>query len=406
LEPSNELLGDAVHIKTLSLRQFRSYEKLDLALSPGVNVFSGPNGAGKSNVLESVALLATGASHRDAEPRSFFSWDKDGFALRGEFDGEEKLLIEARQERGRPKAISVNNAFQKRLRDWVGRVPVISFSPEDLGLVKGEPSARRRALNGAMAQAWAGAADMLQRYNAVLEQRNAALKSVQEGRASPASLEPWDLALLREGAALTLARREFLAAFAPSLAEGCRAVASDETGLVYKPSFNLPIAAGGPDPAKGEPAEVVAANRRRLLDLRDGEIALGSSLIGPHRDDVEFTVQGRSAKAFGSQGQQRTVAVAFKLAERAFIRKNVGRAPLCLMDDMFSELDSDRRRNLQTLLSDGAQCLVTVTSLHEWERLAPLPAEAKVFEVGGGRAEPAGLPCVPAASGAVAGLPA
>jgi DNA replication and repair protein RecF len=395
-----------LHLKTLSLRCFRNHEKLDLSLSPGVNVLAGANGAGKSNIVEGVAVLATGASHRDAEPRSFFSWDKDGFALRGEFDGEEKLLIEARQERGRARSVSVNNAFQKRLRDWVGRVPVVSFSPEDLGLVKGEPSARRRALNAAMAQSWPGAADLLQRYNGVLEQRNAALKAVQEGRDSSASLEPWDLALLREGAALTLARRDFLIAFAPSLAEGCRVVASEETGLSFKPSFNLPIAAGGTDPGKGEPAEVVAANRRRLLDLRDGEAALGSSLIGPHRDDFELTVQGRPARAFGSQGQQRTIAVAFKLAVRAFVRKNLGRAPICLMDDMFSELDADRRRNLQFLLSDGAQCLVTVTSLQDWERLAPLPADARVFEVGGGRAEPAGLPCVPAASGAIAGLTA
>jgi DNA replication and repair protein RecF len=373
------------------LKQFRNYEKLDLVLSPGVNVFSGPNGAGKSNVLEGVSVLAAGVSHRDAEPRNYFSWDKDGFALRGEFDGEEKLLIEARQERGRPRSVSVNNAFQKRLRDWVGRAPVVSFSPEDLGLVKGEPSVRRRALNAAMTQACPGAADSLQRYNEVLEQRNAALKAVQEGRASFASLEPWDLALLREGAALTLARRDFLIAFAPSLAEGCRTVASEETGLGFKPSFNLPIAAGGSGPGKGESAEVVAANRRRLLDLRDGEIALGSSLIGPHRDDFEFTIQGRPARAFGSQGQQRTIAVAFKLAVRAFVRENLGRAPICLMDDMFSELDADRRRNLQFLLSDGAQCLVTVTSLQDWERLAPLPAGARVFEVGGGRAEPAGL---------------
>jgi DNA replication and repair protein RecF len=153
---------------------------------------------------------------------------------------------------------------------------------------------------------------------------------------------------------------------------------------LYKPSLLLPVT---PADTPAASAEIIAANRRRLTDLRDGEIALGSSLIGPHRDDVEFNVGGRPARDFASQGQQRTMVVAFKLAERQFFKERLGREPICLMDDMLSELDQDRRRNLQSLLTGGGQCLVTITSLRDWDASAPLPTEAAVIDVTALRSE-------------------
>ncbi len=383
-------------LRELHVRQFRGYDSLDLSLKAGPNLFVGPNGAGKSNLLEAVSVLATGNSHRDAESRQFFPWDKDALFLRGEFEGEESVVVEARQEKGRPRQVKVNNAFQKRLRDWVGRVPVVTFSPEDLNLIKGDPSTRRRALDDILIQTSPGYADLLQRYNKTLEERNAALRAIQEGKASPSSLEPWDISLLREGAALTLARRDFVRAFAPKLAERHGGLASDKetAGLAYKPSCTLPAIPerSSPSPSrkdpgegKGESAEVAAANRRRLQDLRDGEFATGNTLIGPHRDDVEFSLNSRSAKAFGSQGQQRTLAIAFKFTEKDFLEERLSREPLCLLDDMLSELDGGRRRNLQEILSGGAQCLITLTSLQDWDRSAALPSEANVFDLNEGR---------------------
>lgn len=380
-----------MHLRTLRLRQFRSYDRSDLEFTPGLNLLVGPNGAGKSNLLEAVSILAAGESHRGAENKHLFPWDKDAFALEGVFAGEEDVLIEARQQRGRPRQTKVNNAPQKRLRDWLGRVPVVSFSPEDLDLVKGEPSQRRKALNTLLAQALPGYADTLARYAKVLEERNAALKQVQDGRVSVASLEPWDISLLREGAALSLARRQFIALFSPLTAERHRSLSSEreESSLVYKPSFVIPMAPEGIE-NKGEATEVVAANRRRLQDLRDGEVATGATLIGPHRDDVDFFLDGQPARAFASQGQQRTLAIAFKLAEHAHLRQSLSREPLCLLDDMLSELDPARRGNLRALLGAGAQCLVTMTSLADWDGAADLPGDAKVFEVQAGQALSAG----------------
>jgi DNA replication and repair protein RecF len=375
-----------VHLKTLSLRQFRNHPRLDLALAPGLNLFIGANGAGKSNLLEAVSLLATGDSHRGAEGRNLFLWDTDELAVDGAFDGEEPLLVSVRQHRGRPRQVKVNNASQRRLRDWVGRAPAITFSPEDLDLVKGEPSLRRRALNDILQQGVPGYADLLQRYTKVVEERNAALKAVQERRAPASALEPWDLALLKEGAALTQARADFIKDFSPLVETRHRTLSTgkETAALAYKPSFLL-----APSAEPSAVAQAAAANRRRLLDLRDGEVATGSTLAGPHRDDMEISIEGRPAKAFASQGQQRTLAISFKLAERDFLKAALGREPLCLLDDMLSELDPGRRRSLRLLLDEGGQCLVTMTSIEDWETLGSVPAGAAVFSVMPGGVSPA-----------------
>jgi DNA replication and repair protein RecF len=358
-----------VFLKEIRLHSFRSYEGVTLDLVPGLNLVVGPNGSGKSNLLEAAAILACGDSHRSAEAKQLFPWEKDAFSLHGVFGGEEDLLVDVRQQRGRPRQVKVNNALQKRLRDWMGRVPVVSFCPDDLDLIKGEPSVRRKALNRTMGQTIPAFADALARFQKVLEERNAALRLVQEGRAPALSLEPWDLSLLKEGAALSIARRDFIAGFSPRVAErhGALSGGEERASLVYKPSFTLPAGAAG---SPGEAAEVVAANRRRLQDLRAGELALGTSLIGPHRDDVEILLDDRPARAFGSQGEQRTLAIAVKLAERALLREQLGREPVLLLDDMFSELDPGRRGHLRSFLSNGAQCLVTLTDLAQGEGLS------------------------------------
>lgn len=354
-------------LTALSLRQFRSYDRLELALSPHLNVFAGPNGSGKSNLLEAVAVLATGQSHRGADTKHLMQWEKDGFAMRGEFRGEAELSIEIKQRKGRARQVLVDERPQKRLRDWVGRIPLVSFSPDDLHMVKGDPAARRRVLNVALCQVDPDYLDTLARYNKVLAERNAALRQVQEGEQPPSILEPWDAALLKDGAFLTLQRRNFLGKFEPRVRKRHSALSSgrESVGLAYKPSFLL---------AEG-PAEAIAdANRRRLADLREGELAMGSTLIGPHRDDMELTLNNSPARAYASQGQQRTLALSVKLAELDFLTDTLARRPLCLLDDMLSELDPDRRENLVGSLTEGAQCLVTLTSLADWphvrERLA------------------------------------
>jgi len=351
-----------VFLRSLSLRQFRNYGRLDVEFDPRLNVFIGPNGSGKSNLMEAIAVLATGQSHRGAELRHLLQWEKEGFAVKGAFEGEDEVLLEVRQKSGRPRQTLLNNAVQKRLKDWVGRVPVVTFSPDDLSLVKGEPGGRRRLLNAVLCQVDGDYMETLQRYNKTLAERNAALRQVQDHERPPASLEPWDASLLKLGASLSLARRIFLEKFQEYARRRHAALSSgrETVRLSYRPSFLLP---------SGEAEEVVAANRRRLQDLREGEIALGSTLIGPHRDEVEFFLGENLARAYASQGQMRTLALAVKLAEQDFLTARLKKQPLCLFDDMLSELDPDRRENLVEALTSGTQCMVTMAAAAEWPRL-------------------------------------
>lgn len=361
-----------MRLLSVGLRQFRNQARLDFVPTPGLNVLIGPNGAGKSNLLEAIAILCSGQSHRGAEVRQMIQDGRDEMALVAEAEGEEPLSIDLRQKRGRARQMKVNNRTVGRLREWMGRLPVVTFSPEDLDLVKGEPGGRRRAVNGVLIQVDPDYADALARYQRLLEERNAALRQIRDGAAKPSVLEPWDLSLLKEGALLTLSRQKFMDAFGPRVQSRQHGLsgARDRGALVYRPSFHVPAE---------DPEAVAEANRRRLAELREGEIALGSTLIGPHRDDVEFRLDDEIAKARASQGQARTLALAWKWEERLYIKERLGREPLCLLDDVFSELDPDRRGQLTDLLTGGAQCFVTVTDLSAWG--AGDTTAAAVFEI-------------------------
>jgi DNA replication and repair protein RecF len=373
-----------VQITSLSFRQFRNFSRLDFAPDPGVNVFVGANGSGKSNVLEGIAVLATGQSHRGAEARHWLQKEKDEAALLCHVEGEETLDLDLRQKRGRVRQFRVNNRPILRQRDWAGHVPLVSFSPEEMDLVKGEPSVRRRALNAVLTQVDAEYAEAFGRYTKLLEERNAALRRVRDGVAKPGSLEPWNLSLLTEGARLTLLRHTFLSEFVPRVQDRQAALSGgrDRGSALYRPSFHIP---------SHDRAAVEDVNRRRFAELMDGEIALGSTLIGPHRDEVEFRLDDDVAKARASQGQARTLALAWKWEERLFLKERLRREPICIFDDVFSELDPARRHELTELVFTRGQCFITLTDFSVWGDRA-LSAGAKVFQVEAGVLAPEKIP--------------
>ncbi len=348
-----------MQITSLSFRQFRNFSRLDLEPVPGVNVFIGPNGSGKSNILEGIAVLAAGQSHRGAEARHWLQEGKDEAALLGHVDGEDTLDLDLRQKRGRVRQFRVNNRPILRQRDWAGQVPLVSFSPEEMDLVKGEPAVRRRALNAILIQVDGDYAEAFGRYTKLLEERNAALRRVRDGLAKPGSLEPWDLSLLTEGARITLLRQQFLSDFVPRIQRRQTELSGgrDRGTALYRPSFHLP---------SENRTEIEDINRRRFAELRDGEIALGSTLIGPHRDEIEFRLDDDLAKVRASQGQARTLALAWKWEERLYLKEKVGREPICLLDDVFSELDPARRAQLTDLVFSRGQCFITLTDFSVW----------------------------------------
>lgn len=359
-----------MHVVSFRLCPFRNHPLLSVEPAPGLNLILGPNGSGKSNLLEALSVLSAGESFRGAETKLFFPWEGSRWAADGMFEGEEPIRVEVSQEKNRPRQLKMNRISMKRLSDQRGRIPLVSFSPEELDLVKGEPALRRRALNEVLAQTDAAYAQTLDRYEDVLEQRNAALRRLREGQ--HCALEPWDRALLKEGAFLSLRRQKFLAAWGPPLADQYARLSRGQEPLTsaYKPSFLLP---------SDNLEEVMETAAARLKTLREGEIALGSSLIGPHRDDVEFLLSEKLARSFASQGQSRTVTLAWKLAERAYMENSLGRTPLCIWDDVLSELDPTRRQRLAEQLTDIGQCFVTLTHPEDWPGS---PAQGRWLTVG------------------------
>jgi DNA replication and repair protein RecF len=332
-----------VHLVSLQLRNYRNYQRLDLEPGAHLNVFLGANGQGKTNLLESVALLALSASpraRRDSELVGPLAPEArvDALVESGQRRSEIRVSIRVEGERAR-RRIEVD-AQPRRAVDLPGLFRVTLFWPDDLNLVKSGPEHRRRLLNEMLVQVRQGYARALSRYARVLEQRNSLLKRVALNEQPPDALDVWDLELARLGTELVDARRRAVADLAGSAADGHAAISGGEA---------LDLEYVGPPPDLLE-----ALQRSRREDLRRG-----STSVGPHRDDVLVRLDGRDARAFASQGQQRTAVVSIKLAEAAVVADMTGERPVLLLDDVLSELDASRRAALLERLGDPGQVIIT-----------------------------------------------
>ena len=371
-----------MRLQTLTLRQFRSYRDLTLQVNSGVNLFLGANGAGKTNILEAIAVLATGSSPRGSETDSLTEWGQNGFYLGGQFgydeEGMEPILLEMKFQAGSPRVIRQNKQIVVRLKDLIGRVPIVSFVPEDLALIKGEPVLRRRAMNMILMQGDPVYAAELKNYNDTVRARNAALKQLADGQISTNAIEPWNISLAKSGLVLCQTRDAFIQDFSLRVGDIHRRMSGQKETMriEYKPSFPGPW---------DENQEERWLNK--LWSIRAQEMALGTTMMGPHRDDIAFLLNDRSAKSFGSEGQKRTGAVAFKLAEIPYIQEKRSQKPICLLDDVLSELDADRAAHLLDELTRTGQCFVTLTGLESWPRDRALPASVYRVDETGVRAE-------------------
>ncbi len=235
-----------MQLKTIFLRQFRNHRQLELTVHPGVNLLIGPNAAGKTNLIEAIAVLATGASPRGADTESMVQWGESGFSIKGVFSYEspevEPLSLEMKYHSGAPRTIRQNDQIPVRLKDLIGRVPIVSFVPEDLSLVKGEPDLRRRAMNMILMQVDPVYADTFRRYTEALKARNAALRQLAAGDITRAALEPWDAALIQFGLVICRKRAELIDEFSSrvSFVQQRISAGRESLNLEYKPSFEGP----------------------------------------------------------------------------------------------------------------------------------------------------------------------
>lgn len=348
-----------MQITELTLRSYRSYETLHLAFDPGVQIFIGANAQGKTNIIEALYYAAFGRSHRTSSDAELIRVGADGAHIglsfrRHDVPGELSFTF----ARGARRRITYAGE-SLRQRDLVGLLPMVLFSPEDLFLVKGAPALRRRYLDAELSQASPAYYGELLRYTRILKQRNAVLKDIRERLAAPDDLSPWDAQLARS-AAYIVTRRIAAVAQLGALSARVQAVlaAGEELALAYEIA-----GAGAEDFAEDDMTESLHLWYNKMLcEGRARDIARAVTGVGPHLDDLVLRVGGMSLRSYGSQGQQRTGALALKLAELFYLQENIGEAPILLLDDVMSELDADRRRALLDFIRhEHIQTFITAT---------------------------------------------
>ena len=348
-----------MQITELTLRSYRSYETLHLAFDPGVQIFLGANAQGKTNIIEALYYAAFGRSHRTSSDAELIRVGADGAHIALSFRRHDVPgALSFTFARGARRRIEYAGE-SLRQRDLVGILPMVLFSPEDLFLVKGAPALRRRYLDAELSQASPAYYGELLRYTRILKQRNAVLKDIRERLAAPDDLLPWD-AQLAKSAAYIVTRRTSAVAQLGALSARVQSVlaAGEELTLVYD------IAGAAPESGtKDDMTERLYLWYNKMLrEGRARDIARAATGVGPHLDDLVLRVGGMNLRSFGSQGQQRTGALALKLAELFYLQENVGEAPILLLDDVMSELDADRRRALLDFIRhENIQTFITAT---------------------------------------------
>jgi DNA replication and repair protein RecF len=351
----------------LSIRDLRGYAELDAAFDPGPQLVWGPNAAGKTSLLEAIVLLAWGRSHRTSTEGDLVRWGQELARVearvgRSDTEPEARDAVEVALVRtaggGARKRIRVNGAA-RRAASLAGVLRTVMFAPEDMLLVAGSPSLRREALDRLAGERSPAYVRHLAAYGRALQQRNGLLRRIREEQATRAELRFWDGTLLEAGTAVREERARLLAAVSGPLAAAHAEIAPDEAA---GGRLALAYATNAPQ----QPGETIRdALARRLAETAEKEVWNGSTLIGPHRDDVVFELDGRALASFASRGQQRTAILAFKLAEMDLLTALDGRPPLLLLDDVFSELDPERRSHLVRRIAELPQAFVTTTTLDD-----------------------------------------
>lgn len=339
----------------LQLTNFRNYARADVSPCAGITVFHGDNAQGKTALLEAVYLCCTGRSHRTSRDRELVKWEADAarVALSAvQADGAHSVDIAlARAER---KVVLVNGKPVSRSGELLGHITGVLFSPEDLRMVKDGPDERRRFIDMELSQIRPAYYYQLQRYHRALKQRAAILRLPESNVLERGTLDLWDEQLARSGGAIIEARRRFVERLAVE-AEAAHSALSgglERLTLAYETLPGLEGAGGGLQSALYD-----ALQNARAQDLRRGFTS-----VGPHRDDLAIRLNGVDARAYGSQGQQRSAALSLKLAELRVMALETGETPVLMLDDVMSELDPNRRRQLLDALK-GVQTLVTCTDL-------------------------------------------
>ncbi|MBB6346086.1 DNA replication/repair protein RecF [Nonomuraea muscovyensis] len=405
-----------MHVAHLSLTDFRSYASVELGLEPGVTAFVGPNGQGKTNLVEALGYVATQSSHRVATDAPLVRQGASRAIVRCAVHRDDRrALVELEINPGRANRARLNRSPVSRPRDVIGLLRTVLFAPEDLSLAKGDPSERRRFLDDLLVARAPRFAGVRADYDRVLKQRSALLRTAAQARRGSRStrraegdsgfaaagagdvtstLEVWDAHLARHGAELLRARLDLVEALRPLVAGAYAALAptSAPASLAYRSTLST----GGDAEEEEIPGETGSSDtqtlstdlgktleerlRERLLEVRPAELERGVTLVGPHRDDLILGLGDLPARGYASHGESWSFALALRLAAYDLLRADGG-DPVLILDDVFAELDSQRRRRLAEIVAPAEQVLITAAVPDD----VPPELEGARFDVAEGR---------------------
>jgi DNA replication and repair protein RecF len=374
------------YVRHLSLVDYRNYAQLAVDMGPGPNVFLGPNGQGKTNLVEAIGYVATLGSHRVATDAPLVRAGASAAVIRAAIvrDARE-LLVELEIVPGKANRARLNRSAVTRPREVLGALRTVLFAPEDLALVRGDPAERRRFIDELLVLRAPRFAAVRSDYERVLKQRNALLRTAASARRASRSggdlrtLEVWDGHLATHGAELLAGRLEVLTALSPYVDKAYDAVSAGRgrTRVAYRSSLSTDEAAEVELPT--DRSELEQRMLAALAAVRSQEIDRGLTLVGPHRDDVVLWLGELPAKGYASHGEGWSYALALRLACYDLLNADGGE-PVLILDDVFAELDSQRRERLAALVRDASQVLVTAAVAAD----VPLALQGSRFEVAAG----------------------
>lgn len=367
-----------MYLSELQLNHYRNYESVDVHFSPDTNVLIGENAQGKTNLLEAIYVLALARSHRTNTDRELIQWHEDFAKLTGLVQrsaGKTPLELVLSQK---GKKAKVNHLEQAKLSQYIGQLNVVLFAPEDLNIVKGSPAVRRHFIDMEFGQMSSKYLYNISQYKSILKQRNQYLKQLQRRQDKDlVYLGVLSDQLAAYGAEVTVARRQFLQQMEKWAQKLHQEITKDREVLTFKYQSQIP------EEQLDQSVEELYQQFQTLYEKQQiREVEQGTTLIGPHRDDVQFLVNDKDVQAFGSQGQQRTTALSVKLAEIDLMKAQTGEYPILLLDDVLSELDDLRQTHLLKTFQNKVQTFLTTTSLENVKK--EIIATPRVFTVTNG----------------------
>ena len=383
-------------IKHISLANFRNYETADVSFSPGVNLLVGPNGQGKTNLVEAIRYLSTLSSHRVAGYLALIRHaqpeiEQAVIRVLANHDGRDALL-EVELNRSSPNRARINKANATRLRDILGYVNTVTFAPEDLDIVKKDPSNRRAFIDELLVQVSPRFAGVFTDYERVLRQRNTLLRTARQTSAKGtalSTLDAWDESLVKFGAEIVAARVALVDRLRPLLTEAYQsiAIANNEPRILTKSSLVGATLVDEDDTGalenieSSDVVEVEELFRAKLAQIRQNELDRGITMVGPHRDDLVLMLSDLPAKGYASHGESWSFALGLRLASISLLRSETRSGdPILILDDVFAELDAGRRSRLAELVASNEQVIITAAVGED----VPAELKARVFEVAAG----------------------